>query len=310
MPASRLRGGVDYPRNRVEFDKFFPDDAACLGYLERLRWREGFSCASCGDSGTPWRATRGRLVCPHCRKQTSILAGTLFHRTRSPLSLWFLAAWELTSQKYGANALGLQRILGLGSYQTAWAWLHKYRRVMVRPGRDQLSGTVEVDESYIGGAEAGLRGRRTIKKAIVAVAVEVGGGKIGRIRLRSVPNVSGKVLQRFICDVVVPGTTVCTDGWGGYGGLQEQGFRHTVTVHADSPDPAHVLILGTHQGGIAREHLPYYLDEFTFRFNRRTSRARGLLFYRLLEQAVHCAPTPTSELYGNTGRGPKPRKKR
>ena len=240
------------------------------------------------------------------------------------MSLWFLAAWELTSQKYGANALGLQRTLGLGSHQTAWAWLHKYRRAMVRPGRDRLSGTVEVDESYIGGAEAGLIGRRTIKKAIVAIAVEVGGDKIGRIRLRCVPNVSGKALQRYICDVVAPGTTIRTDGWVGYEGLQKLGFRHTVAVNAHSTDPGHVLmpavhrvssllkrwILGTHQGGIAREHLPYYLDEFTFRFNRRTSRARGLLFYRLLEQAVHCAPTSTSELYANTGRGPKSRRKR
>ena len=182
VPASQLRGGVDYPRTRLELDEFFPDDAACLEYVEGLRWPEGFVCVGCGGLGEVWRASRGRLVCPHCRRQTSVLAGTVFHRTRSPLRMWFLAAWELTSQKYGANALGLQRVLGLGSYKTAWVWLHKLRRAMVRPDRDQLSGVVQVDESYVGGVEAGVRGRETIKKAIVAIAAEVDGRKIGRIR--------------------------------------------------------------------------------------------------------------------------------
>ena len=141
VPVSQLRGGVDYPRTRLELDEFFPDDAACLEYVEGLRWPEGFVCVGCGGLGEVWRASRGRLVCPHCRRQTSVLAGTVFHRTRSPLRLWFLAAWELTSQKYGANALGLQRVLGLGSYKTAWVWLHKLRRAMVRP--DGVPLTVE-----------------------------------------------------------------------------------------------------------------------------------------------------------------------
>ena len=320
VAASQLRGGVDYPRTRLELDEFFPDDAACLEYVEGLRWPEGFVCVGCGGLGGVWRASRGRLVCPHCRRQTSVLAGTVFHRTRSPLRLWFLAAWELTSQKYGANALGLQRVLGLGSYKTAWVWLHKLRRAMVRPDRDQLSGVVQVDESYVGGVEAGVRGRETIKKAIVAIAAEVDGRKIGRIRLRWVPDLSAPVLRGFVKDSIVPASTVHTDGWPSYQGLAKLGFRHTVTNLSGSSDPAHVLmsavhrvasllkrwVLGTLQGGIAREYLPYYLDEFTFRFNRRTSRARGLLFYRLLEQAVQCAPTPASALYLGTGRGKRP----
>ena len=320
VPVSQLRGGVDYPRTRLELDEFFPDDAACLEYVEGLRWPEGFVCVGCGGLGEVWRASRGRLVCPHCRRQTSVLAGTVFHRTRSPLRLWFLAAWELTSQKYGANALGLQRVLGLGSYKTAWVWLHKLRRAMVRPDRDQLSGVVQVDESYVGGVEAGVRGRETIKKAIVAIAAEVDGRKIGRIRLRWVPDLSAPVLRGFVKDSIAPASTVHTDGWPSYQGLAKLGFRHTVTNLSTSGDPAHVLmsavhrvasllkrwVLGTLQGGIAREHLPYYLDEFTFRFNRRTSRARGLLFYRLLEQAVQCAPTPASALYLGTGRGKRP----
>ena len=189
----------------------------------------------------------GRLVCPHCRRQTSVLAGTVFHRTRSPLRLWFLAAWELTSQKYGANALGLQRVLGLGSYKTAWVWLHKLRRAMVRPDRDQLSGVVQVDESYVGGVEAGVRGRETIKKAIVAIAAEVDGRKIGRIRLRWVPDLSAPVLRGFVKDSIAPASTVHTDGWPSYQGLAKLGLRHTVTNLSTSGDPAHVLMSAVHR---------------------------------------------------------------
>ena len=323
MPASQLRGGVDYPRTRVEFDAFFPDDHACLDYLQRLRWGEGFACPRCGCADTPWQMSRGLLVCPRCRKQTSIVAGTLFHRTRTPLRLWLMAAWEITSQKYGASALGMQRVLGLKSYTTAWAWLHKFRRAMVCPGRDQLSGTIEVDETYIGAEEAGVRGRETLKKASVVIAVETTDEKIGRVRLRTVADLSKSTLAGFITEAVVPGSTVHTDGLNAYSGLAKLGFNHQVTVLKKSSRPAHVempavhlvapllkrWILGTFHGGISREHLQYYLDEYTFRFNRRTSKARGLLFYRLLEQAVHTDPIPTSALYLDTGRGP-PRTKR
>lgn len=321
VPASQLRAGIDYPRNRLEFDEFFPDDDACLRYFERLRWGDAFACPRCSSKESPWRSSRRRLVCPRCRFQTSVLSGTILHRTRTPLRSWFLAAWEITSQKYGANALGLQRTLGLGSYQTAWAWLHKFRRAMVVPERDQLSGIVEADESYVGGAEAEIRGRKTLKKAIVAIAVEINDDRLGRIRLRMVPNVGRKALTGFLSDVVVPGSVIRTDGWEGYRPLKDMGYRHEVTVLSQSPKPAHVVmpsvhlvfsllkrwILGTFQGGIAREHLPYYLDEYTFRFNRRASRARGLLFYRLLEQAVRCPHIPTAALYRGTGRGPRPR---
>lgn len=232
---------------------------------------------------------------------------------------WFMAAWDITSQKYGASALGLQRVLGLGSYKTAWAWLHKFRRAMVLPGRDQLSGIVEVDETYVGAEEADVVGRQTLKKAMVLVAVEVNDEKIGRVRLRSVSDLKGKTLTAFITDVAAPGTTVRTDGLRAYGGLAKEGLVHEVTVIGQSGSLAHVempavhlvvpllkrWLLGTLQGAVSREHLPYYLDEFTFRFNRRTSAARGLLFYRLLEQAVQTPPTSTSKLYLGTGRGPR-----
>ena len=172
-PSSKLRGGVAYPRTRVEFDAFFPDDRACLDYLQKLRWPQGFVCPECGSTGSPWQMVRGLLLCSDCRKQTSVIAGTLFHRTRTPMRQWFMAAWEITCQKYGASALGLQRVLGLGSYKTAWAWLHKFRRAMVLPGRDPLGGIVEVDETYVGAEEADVVGRQTLTKAMVVVAVEV-----------------------------------------------------------------------------------------------------------------------------------------
>jgi transposase-like protein len=226
--------------------------------------------------------------------------------------------WELTSQKYGANALGIQRVLGLKSYTTAWAWLHKLRHAMVRPGRDRLQGCIEVDESYVGGEETGVRGRQTIKKAIVAIAVELKEDDgIGRIRLRYVPDIGAKSLQSFVTDVVEHGSIVRTDGLQSYAALESLKFKHMVTKIASSHDPAHVQmpsvhrvasllkrwVLGTFQGSVSKEHLPYYLDEFAFRFNRRKSKARGMLFYRLIEQSVLVGHTSTRQLYKRTGRG-------
>ena len=229
-----------------------------------------------------------------------------------PLRTWFQAIWLVTSQKHGTSALGLQRVLGLGSYQTAWTWLHKLRRAMVRPGRQRLHGSVEVDETYVGGATTGgKRGRGTENKKIVVIAVEVLRPKgFGRIRMRRVPDVSGDSLVPFICDTAGPGTEILTDGWGGYNSLSKHSYMHSRTVLSDSGDPAHVAmpgvhriaallkrwLLGIHQGAISGKHLDYYLDEYTFRFNRRTSRSRGMLFYRLMQQAVATASVPYRQL--------------
>jgi transposase-like protein len=215
--------------------------------------------------------------------------------------------WYVTGQKYGASALSLKRILGLGSYETAWTMLHKLRRAMVRPGRDRLVGTVEVDETYVGGEERGVRGRETATKAIVAIALEVHEPKgFGRVRLQRIPDVSRNSLNAFVCRAVQPGSVVRTDGWSGYNELARHGYLQQRVVLSATGDPAHVAMpgvhriaslvkrwmLGTHQGAIRRAHLDDYLDEFTFRFNRRTSRSRGLLFYRLIETAVATDPTP------------------
>ncbi len=293
-------------------DDWFRDDAGCREYLRRLRWPDGFTCPRCGVMGEPWMMSDGLLRCRSCHGRTSLTAGTVFQDTRKPLRMWFLAMWFVTSQKNGVSALGLQRVLGLGSYETAWTWLHKLRRAMVRPGRDCLTGAVEVDETYVGGPEEGKRGREAETKAIVAVAAEKSGRGIGRIRLRRVKDVSSDCLLPFVQNAVSPGSVVHTDGWSGYRGLAAAGYQHQVTVISDGPEPAHEVmprvhtvasllkrwLLGTHQGGIQHRHLDYYLDEFTFRFNRRRSRARGLLFHRLAQQAVVVGPIPYRIIIG------------
>ena len=234
-------------------------------------------------------------------------AGTIFQDTHLPLTTWFRALWYVTSQKNGVSALGLQRVLGLGSYKTAWAVLHKLRRAMVRPGRDRLGGVVEVDETYWGGEEAGVIGRLTHDKAKIVVAAQEQGRAIGRIRLRCVPDLTKASLHGFIRDVIEPGSTVRTDGLNVYLGLK--GYVHDRQIQKRQPSGEYLLprvhrvvsllkrwLLGTHQGAVRQEHLDSYLDEFTFRFNRRTSASRGKLFYRLAQQAVQVEPAPFETL--------------
>jgi transposase-like protein len=304
-------GGLDYPRTLQEFDKWFSTEKSCTEYLRRLRWPNGFCCPACGGNKY-WMTARGLLRCTTCQRQTSPIAGTIFEGTRKPLRTWFQAMWFITNQKSGGNALGLQRVLGLGSYQTAWAWLHKLRRAMVRPGRDRLSGRIEVDETYLGGPEGDVRGRRLEKKALIVVAAQEDAKRIGRIRMRVIPDASAHSLIPFVEESVEPGSVIHTDAWLGYAPLERKGFIHEVTfLKGNKKSPSdlmprvhHVVsqlkrwLLGTHQGAVRREHLDYYLDEFTFRFNRRQSRARGLLFYRLLQQAVEIDPVFYKQLVG------------
>lgn len=302
--------GVDYPRTFQEFDAWFDTEEACREYIRRLRWPDGFVCPRCGAVAEPLAMSRSLLRCRACDRQVSLTAGTVLQDTRKPLRTWLLAMWFVTSQKNGVSALGLQRVLGLGSYETAWTWLHKLRRAMVRPDRDCLSGEIEIDETYVGGPEEGKRGRQTEDKAIVVVAAEKQGRGIGRIRLRRVVDVSADSLIPFVQAVAVLGSVINTDGWSAYTRLPALGFQHHVTVISAGSDPAHVVmprvhtvvsllkrwLMGTHQGGIQHQHLDYYLDEFTFRFNRRRSKARGLLFHRLAQQAVATGPAPYHEI--------------
>jgi transposase-like protein len=310
--------GVDYPRTFQEFDAWFGSETACREYIRRLRWPDGFVCPHCAAVGEPWEMSRSLLRCRACDRQVSLTAGTVLQDTRKPLRMWFLAMWFVTSQKNGVSALGLQRVLGLGSYETAWTWLHKLRRAMVRPGRDCLAGEIEIDETYVGGPEEGKRGRQTEDKAIVVVAAEKSGRGIGRIRLRHVADGSADSLSPFVQAVAVPGSTIHTDGWSGYARLPTLGYQHQVTVISGGFDPAHVVmprvhnvasllkrwLMGTHQGGIQDQHLDYYLDEFTFRFNRRRSQARGLLFHRLAQQAVAVGPAPYHQIIATSDPAP------
>jgi len=295
-----------YPRTILELEDRFATEDSCREYLMRLRWPEGFVCPHCGHPGG-WPATRGRMVCRGCRYQASVTAGTIFQDTHKPLRLWFRAIWQVTSQKHGASAANVQQVLGLGSYWTAWTWLHKLRRAMVRPGRDGLSGRVEVDETYVGGESEGQekKGRGT-DKALVVIAAEENGTGSGRIRMARIDKGTRHALHHFIQASIQPGSMIHTDGNPAYQGLEALGYRHEATIlnGREKTAPTELLprvhriasllkrwLMGTHQGAVHPHYLDYYLDEFVFRFNRRTSRSRGMLFYRLLQQSMQVPPT-------------------
>ena len=296
-------------RTLAEFEQRFATEGACRAYLARLRWPTGFCCPQCTTSGS-WTTTRRLMMCRRCGYQASVTAGTIFHRTRLPLQDWFRAMWWMTDQKHRLSALGLQRLLGLGSYRTAWLWLQKLRRAMVRPNWDRLGGQIEVDETYVGGVEAGGGRRHLGSKALVAIAAQIDGRGIGRIQLRRIPAASASPLVAFVKHAVEPGSVVITDGGEAYEGLKHEGFKHRPRViNASSKTASGLLprvhrvasllkrwLLGIHQGAVSREQLDSYLDEFTFRFNRQTSGYRGKLFFRLVAQAVAVEPAPYSRL--------------
>lgn len=299
----------DYPQTLMELESRFSTEEDCRTYLASLRWPEGFVCPRCGHR-VAWEKSNHLLECAACHYQTSVTAGTIFDRTRTPLPIWFRAIWWVVTQKNGASALGLQRILGLGSYETAWTWFHKIRQAMVTPGRTTLEGEIEVDETLLGGLEEGVSGRQTFKKALVVIAAQVDGKRIGRIRMQCIPDASERSLTDFISTSIAQGSLVHTDGWSGYATLTEMGYRHKVTIVKQSSSPAHELlprvhlvasllkrwVQGTHQGAISPAHLDCYLSEFTFRFNRRTSGSRGKLFYRLLQNAMTVPPAPYKKI--------------
>src|SRR5665647_882249 len=310
MVAAHPVGGVDYPKTFQQLLAWFPDDEACLSYLAGLRWPDGFVCPACG-SGRYWRTAKARWMCAECGRQTSVTAGTIFHRTRTPLSTWFAAVWFIISQKNGVSALGLQRVLGFGSYETAWAWMHKLRRAMVRPDRDRLSGVVELDEVFIGNETRGKAGGVKDNCSAMIAVESLPGRKLGRVRIE-VADVARSTtsLMDFATRTIEKGSTIRTDGATNLRRLSTLGYQHEYFVGLGSQEPAHVNLPGVHlvasllkrwltdtlHYAVSQEHLGYYLDEYTFRFNRRTSKARGLLFYRLLQQAVETDPHPLAAL--------------
>lgn len=317
--------GQDYPQTWSQFTDWFHNEDACLDYLERLRWPQQFICPKCGIIGAPLKTSRNRLVCQTCSHQTSVTAGTIFDKTRTPLKVWLAAAWYITNQKHGVSALGLQRVLGLGSYQTAWTMRHRFRRAMIRPGRELLSGLVEVDETYVAIGDKAqpidVKGRKSrTAKTLVIIAVEMLEPKgFGRIRLRRILDDSEHQVIPFVRDVVQAGATVHTDGSAAYRSLESEGYVHRKSVMLGSSTAAHTSmpgvhrvaalihrwLLGTHQGAVQPSKLDSYLDEFVFRFNRRKSSSRGMLFYRLLEQAVVTPPMTYQNVVNSSKSSPR-----
>lgn len=299
-----------FPQSYREFVLKFSDDTDCATYLKKVRWPDGFICSSCGVLGDAWIQTRNRLVCSSCRHQSSITAGTILDRTRTPLTTWFEAAWHVTTAKNGVSAKTLERTLGI-RYRVAWTILEKFRVAMVRSERKPLSGLVEIDESFIGGRKEGGKRGRGSEKCVVAIAVEIKEPKgFGRVRMRYIPDASGESLMPFVCDTVSKDAIILTDGWNGYNDLKENGYQRERTVISSSGEPAHIImpgvhrvasllkrwIMGTHQGSVSSEHLQSYLEEFTFRFNRRTPDSRGLVFHRLIQQIVAAGPVTEAEI--------------
>jgi transposase-like protein len=288
---------LEFPKNLQDFDRFFPDDASCVTFLEKVRWGKSFSCQKCQHDKF-WQNATGLRQCRACEFKNSVKTNSIFEKSKLGLKLWFYAIWWITSQKNGVSALNLHRFLGIGSYESSWLLLHKIRGAMVFAERNQLQGHVEVDEAFIGGVSNGKRGLGANNKQLIVIAAECSGSKkVGRIRIQRLADASAKNLEQFIKSNIAAKSDVHTDGWRGYNDLKNLGYKHHVVKSADV-DPDEQLprinivtsllkrwILGTHQGRLDVKYMDSYLDEFVFRFNRRTSKVRGLLFQRVIENS-------------------------
>ena len=295
-----------YPNSYADLRIWFDEEWKCLDYLDWLRWPNGFMCPACAhDRG--WRAPDQRWRCAGCGKRVSALAGTIFHGTRTSLAVWFSAAWLLVNSKAGLSATQLHRETELGSLQTAWAMLHRYRSVMVQPGRERLRGNVEVDVSYLGGS---VPGRGSLSRVLFAVAVEVDAGGLGRTRVAVIPSAGTAQLAAFVLDSVEPGSRVVTHDWSAYPSGVRDRYAHVARPAPAPGSPARQVapavrrvifqanhwLMGPRQGAVSAEHLPAYVDEWVFRFNHRYSDSRGQLFHTLLGYAVAGRPVTYQSL--------------
>lgn len=302
---------MEYPKTQIEFEKMFSSDEKCISFLYDIKFPEGFKCVACGNNES-WVNSRNVIICKFCRVETTVTSGTIFHKSRLPMTIILRAMWWIVAQKNGVSAKGLQRILGIGSYETAWTWLHKFRRIMVISDREKLSGLIEVDETLVGGKKKGKRGRGAEGKVLVAIALEVKDYGTGRVRLSLIPDASRKALNPFIKEQVFKSSTIITDGWKGYVDIKKMGYVHEISDETILSDGEEILphvhriasllkrwLLGTHQSYMTKNHLQYYLDEFVFRHNRRKSKSRGLLFYTLIKQAMLNDPIEYSNLFNH-----------
>ncbi len=318
MAVKRV-AGLDFPRSYAQARAWFDTDWKCLDYLDWLRWPDGFVCPRCA-SVVGWKLADSRWKCGGCDRKISATSGTIFDKTRTPLTVWFAVAWRMVGDKVGISAIQVQREMELGSIQTAWMMLHRYRSVMVRPGRERLRGDVEVDESFIGGPEPGVRGRGALGKVLIAGAVERNHGHFGRVRLGVIDDASTVSLAAFLGANVEPGSHVITDGWTDYPSATRDRYKHTGTSVSASGLAAHEVLpgvhrtfslvkrwlLGTMQGSVSPEHMQAYLDEWVFRFNRRNARSRGLLFHTLLQQALEGKPMTYNSMRKTGRTRPRP----
>lgn len=293
---------MEYPKNQMEFERLFSTDEQCLSYLLLLRLENSYLCPSCSHAEY-WINDRKQMVCKLCKRQTSILAGTIFHGTKTSITLIFRALWFIVAQKNGVSAVSVQKILGINRYETVWTWLHKFRRLMVVPERSKLLGTVEIDETLVGGKKSGKRGRGAEGKILVVIAIELVGKKMGRVRMETIECADRVQLNQFVKNNVELESTVITDGWKGYTDIKKMKYKHEIQNQKLILDKEEITpnvhkiasllkrwLLGTHQNYVSQDYLNFYLDEFTFRYNRRNSKSRGLLFYTLLKQAMSHQP--------------------
>jgi transposase-like protein len=300
---------MEYPKNQMEFEKFFSTDEQCLKYLISLRIENGYVCPSCSDTEY-WINERNQMVCKLCKRQTSILAGTIFHGTKTPITVILRALWFIVAQKNGISAVSVQKILGIKRYETVWTWLHKFRRLMVMPERTKLSGKVEIDESLVGGKRSGKRGRGAEGKILVIIAIELVGKKMGRVRMETIESADRVQINQFVKNNIVVGSTIITDGWKGYTDVKKMKYKHEIQDKKIILDKEEITpnvhkiasllkrwLLGTHQNYVSQDYLNFYLDEFSFRYNRRNSKSRGLLFFTLLKQAMSHQPVSKINLF-------------
>jgi len=305
------------PQSLPAFVGRFSSEAACAATLRRWRWPEGFRCPACGHDRSWYVETRHLDECRACGHQTSLTAGTVMHKSTKPLTMWFLAIYLFTSSKQGISASALSRQVGV-TYQTGWLWLQKLRSALGARTSELLQGVVEVDETYEVGRRVGTRGRPPVsdRAALIAGAIEVPADRsgFGRLRLASLEAATGQALGDFVEEHVRPGSVLLTDGMPSYRSQRiGAAYDHVPVSVRGSGRRAHEVLpgihrvfalldrvlKGTYQGAVRRKHLGGYLDEFEFRFNRRNSKSRALLFQRALSAGVMRAPPTYWDFVGH-----------
>lgn len=299
----------NFPKTLPAFNAKFFEETACQKFLFDQKWPEGFCCGKCGCRRASYLSTRRAYQCLQCGFQHSLIVGTIFEQSKKPLMQWFLAIFHFTNTKGGLSAKALQRLMGFGSYQTAWAWLHKIREAMKRSRTKKIMGPVEVDEAYVGGPKSGKAGRGAQGKMLVGCAIESNGKAIGRVKFGLLEKADRAQLSRFVRNHVKKAAEVTTDEWGGYNNLLDDGFLHYTTQDAvaDLPAAHRVFsllkrwLLGTHHGSVSKKHFPAYLEEFSFRFNRRRAKSPCYGFAKVMERVVMGKPKTYTEIVGQNG---------